>query len=216
MEKHQIDHINKNLNGLIKGTFCNPLLLSKLFSKGILSIEEMEELEIKANTRGHVEASYALFGMCKTRKDGFKGLLEALRDSFQSGVVEILESLSTDTVINIDTCHEDAALPTSLTTCKFADHRRSVQSTSASIRPFLYDGNHQQRNSISIPLSSDLDVFSICNDKEPILHQPKRPGFMSRRQDYSRYVDYVPLENCRRSYTCCFGCTLFTFSCCNR
>ncbi|CAL8114747.1 unnamed protein product [Orchesella dallaii] len=194
MKKHQIDHINNNLSHLIVGTFCNASLLSNLITKGILTTEEMHELEIKAKTHGNAEASLALYEKCKTRSGGFEALLQALEDSCQSGMVKILKSLSTGGTINPSSVRDRLSLPTGSTTCSVVQQSTA---TSRNLHPDLFDGNHQQRHIFSIPPTHGFDTFSEYkyNNNMPGFLPPKRADMINQRQHYDQFSDYIPLQN---------------------
>ncbi|CAL8075997.1 unnamed protein product [Orchesella dallaii] len=93
MEDWQEDIIKKNLDKLITLTTCKTLLLAKLVSSGILDDGDVEALEVLGHSR--LKQTSKFYKIMLTKTNGFKSLLEALRETSQSGAADLLVSGTT-------------------------------------------------------------------------------------------------------------------------
>ncbi|CAL8144648.1 unnamed protein product [Orchesella dallaii] len=86
MEDWQKEIIVKNMDTLVKLTICNHQLLAKLLACGILSENDVEELNTFANTR----KAFELYTIVQKKSHSFEILLEGLKETNQSGAVDVL------------------------------------------------------------------------------------------------------------------------------
>ncbi|CAL8116804.1 unnamed protein product [Orchesella dallaii] len=87
MDKREKSIIGSNLDGLVDQTICNNQLLTKLQACNILSADDVEELNILEN---RFKRSRAFYDIIQTRDRGFSELVNALKDTNQTGAVNIL------------------------------------------------------------------------------------------------------------------------------
>ncbi|CAL8141653.1 unnamed protein product [Orchesella dallaii] len=88
MEDWEKRIIVKNIDKLIVNTICNSALLTKLLAFGIFSSDDIEELNASSNQN----QSFQFYKIIQTRKNGFSSLKQALRETNQTGALEILET----------------------------------------------------------------------------------------------------------------------------
>ncbi|CAL8076005.1 unnamed protein product [Orchesella dallaii] len=93
MEDWQKEIIKKNLDKLITLTTCRTKLLAKLEASGILSDDDTAILEELGHNR--LKQTSEFYKIMLTRTNGFERLLEALRETRQSGAADLLVSGTT-------------------------------------------------------------------------------------------------------------------------
>ncbi|ODM91382.1 hypothetical protein Ocin01_15299 [Orchesella cincta] len=91
MESWQTSHIQKNLNYLTKNTTCNSTFLAILQERNILSDNDYSKLEAKGKSDGKIAQSKLLYDFVTTRKGAYDALIEALRETMQTGSLQVLE-----------------------------------------------------------------------------------------------------------------------------
>ncbi|CAL8141655.1 unnamed protein product [Orchesella dallaii] len=90
MEELERKIICNNIDKLITNTICNPVLLAKFQALGILSSDEVEELNTHRNDPSN--QAYKFYGIIQGRKNAFVSLQQVLRETNQTGALEILEN----------------------------------------------------------------------------------------------------------------------------
>ncbi|CAL8141651.1 unnamed protein product [Orchesella dallaii] len=90
MEEWERKIISKNIDKLINNTICNTVFLTKFQALEILSSNEVEELNTH---RIHPsDQAYKFYGIIQGRKDAFVSLQQVLRETNQTGALEILKN----------------------------------------------------------------------------------------------------------------------------
>ncbi|CAL8128557.1 unnamed protein product [Orchesella dallaii] len=90
MESWQVLHIEKNLDSLIRNTICNSMFLASL-RREILSEDDISRLKAKELLEGQIGQSKLLYDIVIKRKNAYDQLIEALRETVQTGSLYILE-----------------------------------------------------------------------------------------------------------------------------
>ncbi|ODN06572.1 Serine/threonine-protein kinase/endoribonuclease IRE1 [Orchesella cincta] len=95
MEDWQKSAILRNIDKLIELTVCNISLLAKLQANGMLSKNDADKLSVLGSSQSSHSQSYELYNIISTRKDGYQKLIACLRETLQTGAVEILTTEET-------------------------------------------------------------------------------------------------------------------------
>ncbi|CAL8133171.1 unnamed protein product [Orchesella dallaii] len=91
MEQCEKEIITKNLDKLIRNTICNTVLLATLQASGCLSDIDVNDLNaLSSNSMEQVAQFYKLI---QTKLGGYKILLNALKDTQQTGALSILNKI---------------------------------------------------------------------------------------------------------------------------
>ncbi|CAL8076009.1 unnamed protein product [Orchesella dallaii] len=94
MEEWKQEIIKKNLDKLITLTICKAKFLTKLEVLGILGDDDVEELEVMAASR--IDQARKFYKIILTRVNALESLLEALRETSQSGAIDLLTTEMTN------------------------------------------------------------------------------------------------------------------------